>query len=238
MSSTPSPTPTPTAWAAIGDGFSALWKPPFRTLVLVASLIALTATTFSEEPSETEVLLSVILLAASLYVQIAIILAAGRADPEPSADAWLRGAVRRRCLWRFIGTSFVVVLGLAAGALLLVVGIFFIGALLALAQSAAVVERRFPMDAITRSAQVVSGARLAVGIVFGLTILLPTIVVQTAPFVGWTDDLGFLWPAGLLVAELVTIAGTIALTRMFVTLGGNPTPAPDRLAPAKPSPRP
>lgn len=205
--------------------------------MLVAILIAVTSTSFSEEPSETEVFFSLLLLIASLYVQLAIILAAGRSDPEPSADAWLRGAVRRRCMWRFVGTSFVVVLGLAAGALLLVVGIFFVGALLAFAQVAAVLERKQPMEAVTRSATVVSQARVPVGIVFGLLILIPTIVVQAAPFVGWTDGTGPLWPAGLVVAELVTIAGTIALTRMFVAMGGEATPAPDQLAPAKPAPR-
>ena len=210
----------------MADGFAALAKPPFRTLVLVAVLIALTSTSFSETPSDTEVFFSLLLLVASLYVQVAIILAAGRNEPEPSADAWLRGAVRRRCMWRFVGTSFVVVLGLAAGALLLVVGIFFVGALLAFAQVAAVLERKQPMDAVARSARLVSQARLPVGIVFGLLILIPTVVVQAAPFVGWTDGTGPLWPAGLVVAELVTLAGTIALTRMFVALGGDATPAP------------
>lgn len=228
---------SPRASSAIRDGFAALWKAPFRTLVLVGVLIAATSTTFSEEPTETEFALSLVLLVASLYVQIAIILAAGRTEPEPSADVWLRGAVRRRCMWRFLGTSFVVILGLAAGALLLVVGIFFVGALLAFAQVAAVLERKLPMEAVSRSAKVAAEARLPVGMVFGLLILVPTAVVQTAPFVGWTDTSGLLWPVGLVFAELLTIAGTIALTRMFVALGGNATPAPDQLAPAKPAPR-
>ncbi|MBW3594782.1 MAG: hypothetical protein KY391_04315 [Actinobacteria bacterium] len=221
------------AWSAIGDGFSALVRPPFRTLVLVAVLIALTSTSFGDDPTEIEIASSIVLLIASLYVQIAIILAAGRNDPEPSADAWLRGAVRRRCLWRFVGTSLVVVLGLLAGALLLVVGIFFIGALLAFAQSASVLERKLPMDAVSRSAKLANEARLSVGVVFGLLILVPTLVVQVFAFLEWNDRIGLLWPVGLVIAEFITLAGTIALTRMFVALGGERTPAPDQLAPAK-----
>ena len=231
-----SSSPSPSASSAIRDGFSALWRPPFRTLLLVSALIGVTSTSFSEQPSETEIFFSLILLIASLYVQIAIVLAAGRPDAEPSADVWLRGAVRRRCLWRFLGTSFLMVLGLAAGLLLLVVGIFVVGALLAFAQSAAVLERRYPMDAVSRSARVVSQARLPVGIVFGLLILVPTVVVQTAPFLGWDQDVSVLWPVAIVGAEIVTIAGTVALTRMFVALGGDATPPPAQLAPAKPGP--
>jgi len=71
-----------------------------------------------------------------------------------------------------------------------------------------------------------------------LLILLPTVVVQAAPFAGWNDEIGYLWPIGLVIAEVLTIAGTIALTRMFVSLGGSATPPPDQLAPAKPAARP
>ncbi len=230
-----SSTPPASAWNAIVEGFRALWKPPFRSLVLVAVLISVTSTTFSEEPTGTELALAMLLLVASLYVQIAIILAAGRTDPESSADVWLRGAIRRRCMWRFLGTSLLVVLGLAAGALLLVVGIFFVGALLAFAQSAAVLERRLPMEAVSRSASIAAGGRLAAGVVFGLLVLVPTAIVQVAPIGGWHDRIGAFWPAVLTVAELMTLAGTVALTRMFVALGGSATPAPDRLAPARPA---
>ena len=227
--------PSPGAWKAIGDGFSSLVRPPFRTLVLISLLIAVTSTTFSDRPGETETALSFVLLIASVYLQIAIILAAGTTDPSPSADAWLVGSFRRRCFWRFIGTSLVVVLGLVAGTLLLVVGIFFVGALLGFAQSACVLERKLPMEAVTRSASIAATGRPAVGIVFGLTILLPTVATQTAVLLGWTEGVGPIWAAILLAAEVVTIAGTIALTRMFVQMGGEPTPPLDHLAPAKPA---
>lgn len=229
--------PTPGTFETIRNAFASLTKPPFRLLVLLSLLISISSTSFSETPSGTETTLSLMLLAISIYVQIAFILAAGRNDPERSADVWLRGAVRRRCFWRFVGTSLVVVLGLLAGALIVVVGIFFIGALIGLAQTACVLERRLPMDSITRSARLANTARVPVGVVFGLLILVPTAATQTVALAGWIDDLGYLWPVGLAVAELFSAAGTIALTRLFVALGGNETPPLDRLAPAKP-PRP
>ena len=216
------------------DAFTTLPKAPFRWLVLLSLLIATTSTSFSETPTGMETTLSILLLAISIYVQIAFILAAGSRDPERSADVWLLGAVRRRCFWRFVGTSLVVVLGLLAGALIVVVGIFFIGALLGLAQTACVLERRLPMDAITRSARLANTARVPVGVLFGLLILVPTAATQTVAIVGWIDDLGYLWPVTLAVAELFSAAGTIGLTRLYVALGGDATPPLDRLAPTKP----
>lgn len=229
-------TPTPNATGAIVNGFSSLFRAPFRWLILISLLLALTSTSFSETPTETEIAVSFVLLVVSIYVQIAIILAAGSGDPNPSADAWLRGAVRRRCFWRFVGTSLFVVLGLFAGTLLLVIGAFIVGALLGLAQSACVVERRLPMDAVSRSARVAAPARLSVGVVFGLLILVPTAATQGVAVMGWSRDMGPFWPVVLVVAELLSAAGTIALTRLFVALGGEPTPPLDRLAPVKPRP--
>lgn len=223
----------------VRDGFASLGRSPFRTLALLSALIAATSTTFSETPTGTETALSVLLLVASVYVQIALILAAGRPEPEHSADAWLVGAFRRRCLWRFIGTSLVIVLGLLAGAVILVVGAFFVGALVGLAQSACVLERAWPMDAITRSARLSDGARGRIGVLFGALILVPAAATQGVAAMGWADELGpVLWPACLVAGELLSVTGTIALTRLFVALGGNETPALNALAPAKPaSPR-
>ena len=222
----------------IADSFRSLLQPPFRILVLLSLLIAVTSTSFSEVPTGTEMALGIALFVISLYVQIALILAAGTPDPEKSADAWIRGAVRRRCLWRFIGTSLVVVLALFAGALLLVIGIFLAGALVGLAWSATVLERRLPMDAITRSARLANTARVPVGVLFGLLVLMPSGATQAVGALTQIDDLGALWPAGLAVAELLSSAGTIGLTRLFVALGGSETPPLDRLAPPKPAPPP
>jgi hypothetical protein len=222
----------------LSDSFRSLLQPPFRILVLLSLLIAVTSTSFSEVPTGTEMALGIVLFVISLYVQIAFILAAGTEDPERSADVWLRGAVRRRCLWRFIGTSLVVVLALFAGALLLVVGVFLAGALVGLAWSATVLERRLPMDAITRSARLANTARVPVGVLFGLLVLVPAGATQAVGALGWIDDLGALWPVSLAVAELFSAAGTIGLTRLFVALGGAETPPFDRLAPPKPAPPP
>lgn len=223
----------------IADSFRSLFQAPFRILVLLSLLIAVTSTSFAEVQTGTEITLSIILLAISFYVQIAFILAAGKEDPEASADVWLRGAVRRRCLWRFIGTGLVVVLALFAGLLLVVVGIFLAGALVGLAQSATVLERRLPMDAITRSAQLAKTARAQVGVLFGLLMLVPAAATQLTAAIGWVDDLGVVvWPASVAVAELLSAAGTIGLTRLFVALGGSETPPLDRLAPPKPAPPP
>ena len=226
--------PRPRASETIATAFRALVRPPFRVLVSLGVLISLTSTTFSEEPTGTETLLSIVLLVAAVYLQIAVILAAGSDTPDASADVWIRGAVRRRCFWRFLITSLLVVLGLLAGVLLLVIGVFLVGALLGFAQTAAVLERRVPLDATARSARLAKDHRVVVGIVFALLILVPTGVVQSIPFLGWADPMEPWWLATLTLAEVLTAAGTIALTRLFVAVGGAKTPSMDRLAPARP----
>ena len=230
-----SKTAPPSAFAVIGDGFRSIGTAPFTTLVGLLVLMTVTSTSFSTQPTEIEFVLQILLLVASIYVQIALILAAGRPDPERSADAWIRAAFQRRCFWRFFATSLVVVLGLVVGALLLIVGIFFVGALLAFAPTAAVLERRVPMDAVARSGQVAAGARVTSGIVFGLLVLIPSFATQAIAFVGWADAIGYLWPVVLGVSEIVVAAGTIAVTKLFVALGGGPTPPFSEISPRKPT---
>lgn len=232
-----SKTAPPSALAAIGNGFRSLLTAPFRTLAGLLVLMTVTSTSFSTQPTEIEFALQILLLVTSIYVQIALILAAGRSDPEPSADPWIRAAFRRRCFWRFFATSLVVVLGLLVGALLLVVGIFIVGALLAFAPSAAVIERRVPMDAVARSGQIAAGARVTSGIVFGLLVLLPTAAAQTAAVLGWAEAIRYLWPVALAVSEVVVVAGTIAVTKLFVALGGEPTPSFEQIPPRPPTGR-
>jgi hypothetical protein len=224
----------PGTFRLLADSFRSLFEAPFRILVLLAMLLTVTFESFGEVPDGTEMAFSILLFVIGSYVQIALILAAGTADPEKSADVWLRGAFRRRCLWRFIGTSLVIVLALFAGVLLLVVGVFLAGALVGLSWSASVLERRLPMDAITRSARLANTARVPVGVVFGLLVLVPSGVAQAAGALGWIDGLGVLSPAILAAVELLSAAGAIGLTRLFVALGGSETPPLDRLAPAKP----
>ena len=226
----------PRAFATIATAFKALVRPPFRVLVSLSVVISLTSTTFSDEPTETEFMLSIVLLVASIYLQIATILAAGSDSPDPSADKWLRGAFRRRCFWRFLGTTLVVVLGLFMGIVLLVVGVFFVGALLGLAPIAAVLERRIALDATGRSATLAKEGRGAVGTVFGLLVLVPVASIQTVIYFEWVDPTEPWFVATIAFTEIVIAVGTIALTRLFVALGGDRTPSFEQMAPQKPLP--
>jgi hypothetical protein len=220
------------ASSIIADGFSSLARPPFRGLAGLSILITLTSNSFGTEVTEVDIALSLALFVASVYLQIALTLAAGRPDVEPSVDLWLRGAVKRRCFWRFIGTSLLLVLALLTGALAFGVGLLFVGALVAMSQSAVVLERPNPMESLIRSARLSRGSRWAIGFVFALLVLAPTAATQLGASQGWPDSLGGAWYAILVASELCSAAGVIALTRAFVTLGGSPTPAPDRLGPA------
>ena len=228
----------PRAFGTIATAFRALVRPPFRVLVSLSVVISLTSTSFSQEVTETEMILSIVLLVASIYLQIAVILAAGSDSPDPSADKWLRGAFRRRCFWRFLSTTLVVVLGLFVGVALLIVGIFLVGALLALAPIAAVLERRIALDATGRSAELAKEARFTVGFIFGVLVLIPVGTTQTLAYFGVATGMEPWWVASLAVAEVLTMVGTIALTRLFVTLGGDKTPSFEQMAPKKPLPPP
>lgn len=88
------------------------------------------------------------------------------------------------------------------------------------------------MDAITRSAQLSKGSRWAIGSVFAVLVLAPTAATQIGAAQGWPSSLGPGWYALLVVAEICSSAGVVALTRAFVALGGGSTPAPSALAPA------
>ena len=70
-------------------------------------------------------------------------------------------------------------------------------------------------------------ARVPVGVMFGLLILVPTAATQAVAAMGWIEDLGILWPVCLAIAELFSAAGTIGLTRLFVLLGGSEIGVPD-----------
>ena len=223
--------PVPTTSSVIANAFRLAAKGPFRTLIVLAVLISWTSLTFDARTNGIEIVLALLVLAASVYVQIAVIMAAGDPAPATAADPWIRAAIRRRCLWRYVGTSLVVVLGLLVGVALLVVGLYFVGALLGLAQSACVLERRLPMDAITRSARVGHVARAQVGTVFALFVVLPELIVQGGDFLGWPDAIGYAWPGVLAAATIWTTVGTIALTRLFVTLRGDDVPQPDAVNP-------
>ena len=220
----------------VAAGFSGLFRPPFRGLLALSILITLAANSFGTDVTGVDIALSLALLAASVYVQIAVTLAAGRIDVEPSVDLWLKGAIRRRCFWRFIGTSLLAVIALFTGALALGVGLFFVGSLISVSQSAVILERIGPMEALVRSARLGKGSRWGLGIAFALLVLAPTAVTQIGAAQGWPQHLGVGWDAALVLDEIASVAGVIGLTKAFVALGGTPTPEPELLAPAQGGP--
>lgn len=212
---------------SIREGLAALLKAPFRGLLVLAVFVSIVSSTMPvEEGDQAALVATAILLAASLYLQIATSLAAAEAHPEPSVDVWLKRAFARRCFWRYAITSILVVLlVVAAGVLGLIVGGFVVGGITALADPAVVLERRPPADAIRRSAELSKPARKPLIVVFGLLVLVPGIGVQVADLV-WDlrDSLGAAWSAVPIVVLVLGLAAAVALARAFVTLGGRTTP--------------
>ena len=224
-------------WRAIGRGFFSLTRAPFRLLLILFLAISLVAE--GQEAAvplgQSDLVIVVAFIAIQVYIQIALVLAAGSNDPVRSTDAWLKSAWRRRCFWRFFIASILATLAVAVGAAILLVGAFVAGALVGLAQSAAALERASPIEALFRSANLSRRARVKVGIVFGLLILIPGAGVQAAALLGLSERIGAQWSVAVVVGEIASAAGLIALTRMFVALGGTPSPPLDRMAPAPPA---
>jgi hypothetical protein len=182
---------------------------------------------------ELNLLATLVLALISIYLDIAVILAAGRAEPHASADVWIRGAFRRRCLLRFVITGFLVDLLVAIGLVAIVVGAFVVGGFLAVAQPAAVIERQTPINALSRSVVLSRGARRVTGVVYALLAFIPLVSVQAAHLLEWIPNRTVSAVVACLAATL-GLAGAIALSRLFVALGGKPTPHQDSLAPARP----
>ena len=210
------------AGSAMRDGFSTLLKPPFRGLVALGIFVSLVSNTLPESGDEWTMLAAIILIAISLYLQVALIVAAADPAPTPSADVWLKEALARRCFWRYLGASILVVASvLVAGVLGLVVGAFFMGGAVALADTAVVLERRGPLQAIRRSAELGKDSRRPLIVIFGLLVLIPGMSVQIASLV-W--DLraatGPFWPSIPVVVLVLAAASAVAFTRIFLLLGG------------------
>ena len=226
-----------TAGGSIRDGLRSLLRPPHRNLLLLSVIVSITSARIGLDraaPDQTELLLSLGLFVVSLYVEIAVTLAAGRYEADPSADMWVKAAWRRKVFWRYLFASIVAVAALMVGALAFVVGLFVAGAIVGLIGPAVVLERRTPIPAAFRSAQLTKGSRVPVGIVVAVLFVLPTLGVQVA-FISELDrTLGAAWIALTVVAEILRLGGVIAVTRMFVQLGGSPTPHPEQMAPPPP----
>jgi hypothetical protein len=213
---------------ALGDTF----RRPFSILLFLNLLVSLV--TASLGAAGTEVATWLLLAAVTLYVQIATILAAGSAERDPSADAWMRAAFRARCFWRFVVVELFIFVMVGLGLFLVVVGALVIGAYVALSEQAVVLERLGVVQALSRGVDLSQGHRREVGLIFALMVLLPNIALPVAYAMGF-DDTGLERSLASVVTVVVSMAGTLALTRAFVELGGKPSPAP---ADVKPRPRP
>lgn len=221
------------AGSAIRDGFSALVEPPFRGLLLLGIIVSLVANTLPESADESTLIAALVLLVLGFYLQIATTVAAADPDPDPSPDVWLKEGFARRCFWRYIATSILVVLVvLASGVVGLIVGGFFMGGVVALADPAVVLERRGPADAIVRSNELGKGNRPALMLIFGLLILVPGMGAQVGGLVWDLRALaGQWWPLVPVVVLVLGTAGAIALTRIFIALGGSRVPIEPRGGP-------
>jgi hypothetical protein len=140
----------------------------------------------------------------------------------------VRAAFRQRCFWRFLIGSLVAIIGVFFGFILLIVPGVILCGIVALVQPAAVLERRSPLEAWRRSAEVGRPARGPLTIVFLFLALLPNVSLQFGLQVTGTGTPGAEWIALDLVTGVLYMGAAIALTRAFVALrpGAPPTPPP------------
>ncbi len=217
----------PLMTGALGD----IFRRPFLILLSLNLLVSLV--TASLGAARTGVATWLLLAAVTVYVQIATVLAAGSSKPDPSGDAWMRAAFRARCFWRFVIVELFIFVMVGLGLFLVVVGALVIGAHVALSEQAVVLERLGIVQALSRGVDVSQGNRKAVGLIFGVMVLLPNVALPLAYAVG-LDDTALERSVTSAVTVVVSMAGTLALTKAFVDLGGRPSPAPAEI---KPRPR-
>ncbi|MGH2756042.1 MAG: hypothetical protein ACRDLB_16640 [Actinomycetota bacterium] len=211
------------ARALLRDAFRDLVRAPFALLLGLSILATLATAPLEAEVDATALLGTVIAGVISAYVSIAITLAAAEPHPKSSAEHWIRQAFQRRCFWRStIANLFAVVL-VAAGLIALIVPGFIVGAAVAFALTGAVLENLRPGDAIRRSIETSRPARRAVGFIYGVLIIVPTVGVQ-ASFYFLGDDDKWIWTSLGCVALILTMAAQIALARAFLALGGRVLP--------------
>ncbi|MFP5353402.1 MAG: hypothetical protein ACLGIB_12675 [Actinomycetota bacterium] len=225
-------TPGISAVGSIREGFSQLLRKPFRGITLLSILIALVLESLPDQGDTATLLAALLLLVLSLYLQITMTLAAAEDAPSESVDEWLKQALARRCWWRFAAVSVLVMLAvIVSGVVGLVVGAFIVGGILALTDPAVVLENRAPAEAVARSAQLSKPARRPLAIVFGLLVLIPGVSVQVGTMVWDLEALfGPAWIAVPLMVMVLGLAGTIALTRAFMALGGSVLPTRPRVS--------
>ena len=208
-----------------------LVRPPFVTLLALDLLASLASVTIGAD--DIAIVAVLVLLTISLYLTIAVVLAAGAEGPEPSADAWIRAALRRRCFWRLLLASLFTIVLIVLGSLGLIVGGIIVAGYVGLAQAAAVLERTGPTESLRRSFELSRPARAPVAVIASACILVPTVVLQVGAELDWDDALGWAWIAIVIASRIISIVGDIALARAFVALGGAPTPSMSELRPPR-----
>jgi hypothetical protein len=160
---------------------------------------------------------------ASIYMQIAMTMAAASSGEPHGADPWIKAALRRRCFWRYLGASLLAVILILVGVLALVVGAVVVGAALVLTQAAVVLEQKGPVDALRRSAELTKPVRRQTATIFlilWLPALVPYVLIQLF-------EIELNLAAGILFSlagNVLSVLGTIAFTRTFVKLGGAAAP--------------
>ena len=220
------------ATSLIGAGFRGLVRPPFVWLAGIG-LLGIIATEPIHSDDAASLVGVAVVAAISAYASIAITLAATQPEPSRSPEFWVRAALSRRCWLRSVATMVFASLLWAAGLLALIVPAFFIGAAVALSQTAAVLENHSPTDAIRRSIELSKPARVAIGIVYGLLVIVPAGSLQAA-FTFELIEPGWLRGAAGCLILLLSSAAQISLTRAFLRLGGKnlsreePAPSPAR----------
>ena len=200
------------------EGFRALVRPPFFWLSGLGILGVIATSPIEQEDAAVLFGIAVVTV-ISAYSTIGLTLAAAEQEPDRNPETWIRAAVLRRCLLRsFVAGIFAYILVVAGLFALLVPG-FIVGAALALADIAAVLENHAPGDALRRSVDLTKPARRPIGIVFGLLVILPGGALQAALYLAEIEP-DWLRTAAQCATHLLSSAAHIALTKAFLTLGG------------------
>jgi len=207
----------------IASSLQDVLRPPFVSLLILNLLLTLASSSLTGEIDGTGFVLWVILSALSVFVDIATVLVAGAAEPVRSADPWIKASFRIRCFWRFLGVEILTFVLVALGLFLLVIGGFAVGAYLALGAPAVVLERKKPLRALSHSAEMSEGRRLQLGVIFGVLIIVPNAGLQVAYALNESINT-VVWMAANAAGVVLMTAGTIAITRAFVRLGGATSP--------------
>ena len=212
------------AGSLIKGALRQLSKPPFLPLLVLSIFVSAVAASFAEQVDDVSIVSSIALAVVSAYLQIALVLAAADPQPNGSADHWIKAAFNRRCFWRFALASLFSFVLVAAGLLALVIPGFIVGAYVGMGPVAAVLERTRAGDSLRRSVALSAPARRAVGVVFGVFVIIPNAALQVALYLGKDSVPLGLWVALELVSVVLFLVGLLALTRAFLLLGGTREP--------------